>query len=120
MPKKRRIKPERRSRHTRAKYGRRASDISDVFGMTPRKGDGEDLSEAAGLQRAEAAAHERDRLQIIPLLETPRSGMLSLTTWTSPGDYREDGYAPEDGIDTGVDTDNESESEEAEEERTSD
>ena len=57
-----RSKERRRARHQRKKHqrrARRASNVSDVLGMTPTKGGNEDMVTATALQRARAAAIHR-------------------------------------------------------------
>ena len=105
MPKNPRTKSKRRSKRIQKRYGRRESDIGEVFGLTPRRGDGEDLSEAAALQRAEEAARRRDEMHAAAMV-SPVSNMSDIA-WTP-----EPGYDPEDGCDTEVDTDTESDDEE--------
>ena len=105
MPKNPRTKSKRRSKRIRRRHDRRESDIGEVFGLTPRRGDGEDLREAAALQRAEEAARRRDEMHAVAVM-SPVSNMSDIT-WTP-----EPGCDPEDGCDTEVDTDTESDDEE--------
>ena len=74
MPKNPRTKSKRRSKRIQKRYGRRESDIGEVFGLTPRRGDGEDLSEAAALQRAEEAARRLDEMHAAAMV-SPVSNM---------------------------------------------
>ena len=58
-----RSKERRRARRERTKQrsrrDRRASNVSDVLGMTPTKGGNEDMATATALQRAKTAAVHR-------------------------------------------------------------
>ena len=60
----------RAQRERRRRREMRASNISDVLGMTPTKGGNEDMATASALQRARAAAinrHERRPRHMSPM-----------------------------------------------------